>query len=260
MEIGIIYFIVIVLANSIGAVSGMGGGVIIKPILDFMGTDSVAAVSFYSTVAVFTMSIVSTSRQIKAGIRLDWLKVFFISFGAVIGGSFGNIVFEFFLQVFTDEKNVMLIQIVVTIITLALAFWYSQYGRTSFHLEKTWVFVVCGFLLGFLASFLGIGGGPINVSLMMLLFSMPIKEATVYSIATIFFSQLAKLSGIALWSGFARFDLSMLYFVVPAAIVGGILGARLSQLLPTAYVTRIFQGVILLVLAINVWNGWMILR
>ena len=35
--IGIIYFIVIVLANTVGAVSGMGGGVLIKPIFDFLG-------------------------------------------------------------------------------------------------------------------------------------------------------------------------------------------------------------------------------
>ncbi|MCZ1638388.1 sulfite exporter TauE/SafE family protein, partial [Enterococcus faecium] len=32
--IGFIYFIVIVLANTVGAVSGMGGGVLIKPIFD----------------------------------------------------------------------------------------------------------------------------------------------------------------------------------------------------------------------------------
>lgn len=31
---GFIYFIVIILANTVGAISGMGGGVIIKPVLD----------------------------------------------------------------------------------------------------------------------------------------------------------------------------------------------------------------------------------
>ncbi len=58
--IGLIYFVVIVLANTVGAISGMGGGVLIKPILDLIGVHSVAGISFYSTVAVFTMSIVST--------------------------------------------------------------------------------------------------------------------------------------------------------------------------------------------------------
>ena len=58
--IGVLYFLIIVVANAVGSVSGMGGGVIIKPVLDFVGHDSVVAISFYSTVAVFTMSLVVT--------------------------------------------------------------------------------------------------------------------------------------------------------------------------------------------------------
>ena len=46
MNIGIVYFIVIVLANTLGAISGMGGGVIIKPVFDMIGVHSVAAISF----------------------------------------------------------------------------------------------------------------------------------------------------------------------------------------------------------------------
>lgn len=260
MSVGFLYFCVIVIANSIGAVSGMGGGVIIKPVLDFIGADSVASVSFYSTVAVFTMAIVSTLRQITAGVKLDWRKVILISSGAVIGGGLGNSLFEAFLKLFANEDHVKLIQIVITVVTLVLAFLYSEYGKKAYHFEQNSIFVLCGLFLGFLASFLGIGGGPINVSLLMLLFSMPIKEATIYSIATIFFSQLAKLVGIGLGSGFLRFDLGMLGFVVPAAIIGGLLGAKLSQLMPADKVTRVFQGVIAVVLLINLWNGWVVLR
>lgn len=86
-------------------------------------------------------------------------------------------------------------------------------------------------VLGFLASFLGIGGGPVNVSLLMLMFALPIKEATLYSLSTIFFSQLAKLVTIALTSSFMRFDLSMLFYVIPAAVIGGLWGARFSRVL-----------------------------
>ena len=45
--IGVLYFLIIVVANAVGSVSGMGGGVIIKPVLDFVGHDSVVAISFY---------------------------------------------------------------------------------------------------------------------------------------------------------------------------------------------------------------------
>lgn len=217
---GLLYFLVIIFANTIGSVSGMGGGVIIKPVLDFMALDSVAAISFYSTVAVFVMSIVSTYRQVKNGISIRFDLVSWISLGAVLGGIFGNILFEALLRV-ADEKLVQLLQIILTIITLLFAFFYSRYEWKNFTLKGIPWYLLCGLILGFLASFLGIGGGPINVSVLMLMFAMPIKDATVYSICTIFFSQLSKLATLALSTGFARYDLTMLWFVVPAAILGG---------------------------------------
>lgn len=72
--IGLIYFLVIVAANTVGAISGMGGGVLIKPIFDFIGAHSLAAISFYSSMAVFTMSIVSTIRQLKNKVTIHWGK------------------------------------------------------------------------------------------------------------------------------------------------------------------------------------------
>lgn len=259
MLIGILYFVVIVLANTVGAVSGMGGGVIIKPALDFIGADSVAAVSFFSTVAVFTMSLVSTFRQLKSGHKFNWSLVSWISIGAILGGILGNIAFEFLLGLFADDRLVQLLQIVLTVVTLIFAFLYSKYDWKNFQLNHIIWYSICGVLLGFLASLLGIGGGPINVSLLMLLFSMPIKEATIYSIATIFFSQLSKIITISITTGFTRYDLTMLYFVIPAAIVGGLLGSKVGNILSPEKVTLVFQGVIIFVLFINLYNGWQII-
>lgn len=252
--IGIIYFFVIVFANTLGAVSGMGGGVIIKPLLDLIGAHSVVAVSFYSTVAVFTMSVVSTLRQMKNGIKINFFSVINLSIGAVFGGVFGNIVFEYILNIFQSEKIVETVQIILTVTTLLFALLYTKYKCKNFLLVGFWWLFFCGLILGFLASLLGIGGGPINVSLLMLMFSMPIKEATVYSISTIFFSQLAKLLTIASTTGFDRYDLSILFFVIPAAICGGFIGANLSKVLSGEKVTLVFQLVIIAVVIINVFN------
>lgn len=257
--IGITYFIVIVLANTLGAVSGMGGGVLIKPIFDFIGAHDVAAISFYSATAVFTMSIVSTTRQIISGKKFNWKIVSWISTGSILGGVLGNIIFDSFLSWFGNDDYVQLIQIGITVVTLGFAFLYTKYEWKNFHLAHVGYYFLCGLLLGFLASLLGIGGGPINVSLLMLLFSLPIKDATMYSICTIFFSQLAKLVTISVSTGFSHYDLTVLWFVIPAAIVGGLLGAKLSNILSPKRVTVVFQGVILLVLVMNIYNGYQLL-
>ena len=254
--IGILYFIVIVLANTVGAVSGMGGGVIIKPIFDFIGAHDVAAISFYSATAVFTMSVISTTRQLTSGRKFNWEIVSWVSVGAVLGGSFGNLAFEAFFSWFGNKDIVQLIQIALTMGTLIFAFMYTKYNWKNFQFTHVIWYFSCGLILGFLASLLGIGGGPINVSLLMLLFSISIKDATVYSICTILFS---KLLTIALTTGFSRYDLTILWFVIPAAIIGGLLGAKLSNVLSPEKVTIVFQSVILLVLFINLYNAYQIL-
>ena len=254
--IGFIYFLVIVFSNTIGAISGMGGGVIIKPVLDFIGVHSAASISFYSTVAVFTMSIVSVLRHIKNGTKLNWRLIIWIACGAIIGGALGNVTFELLLSLFENDSVVTLIQIILIIITLIFALIYSKYNSISLYLSNYIWYIGCGIVLGFLSSLLGIGGGPINVSLLMLMFAMPIKEATIYSISIIFFSQLSKLITITFSTGYGIYDLSMLIFIIPAAIIGGIVGAKVSKILSAEKVTVVFQSVIILVLLINVYNGF----
>ena len=253
---GLVYFLVIVLANTVGAISGMGGGVIIKPVLDFIAADPVDAVSFYSSVAVFVMSITSTIRQVRGGASVSWSFVLWIAGGSVLGGFLGNHTFDFFLNSFSNGTVVKLLQIVLTILTLLFALFYNHFNFGKFYLTGKMWYLICGLILGFLASLLGIGGGPINVALLTLMFGIPIKEATVYSICTIFFSQLAKLATIALTTGFTLYDLSILFYVIPAAIIGGLLGAKVSRLISSKQVSKIFEAVILIVLLINLYNGF----
>ncbi|MFV0558834.1 MAG: sulfite exporter TauE/SafE family protein [Enterococcus sp.] len=257
--VGVVYFTVIVLANAIGAISGMGGGILIKPLFDLIGIHSVSEVSFYSTTAVFTMALVSTMRHLASGKKFAWPIVIWVSLGAVLGGILGNVVFDSLLSFFEKAEQVTLVQILLTIVTLLFAFCYTRYEWPHFHFRTKGMYLICGLILGFFASLLGIGGGPINVSLLMLLFSLPIKESTMYSIGIIFFSQLAKLTTIAVTIGFGQYDLGILFYVIPAAAIGGLLGARLSSVLPAEKVTFVFQTVILLVLGINLYNGLNIL-
>ena len=119
-------------------------------------------------------------------------------------------------------------------------------------------YFLVGLFLGGLATLLGIGGGPINVTLLMVLFSIPIKEATVYSIITIFFSQCSRLITIGLSTGYGGFDLSLLYWVISAAVIGGGLGGKLSGIFSDTLVMKIFKVVVISVIILNLWNGFMI--
>lgn len=251
----LIYFIVIILANTLGAISGMGGGVIIKPVFDTLAFHSLVEIAFYSTVAVFTMSIASTYRQLKNGIQINWPRAGSISLGSIIGGVLGSKLFAFLLTFFKGPDQVQLIQIILTIISLGLVLWYTLKSDKTINLTNLFAYFAVGLFLGGFSTLLGIGGGPINVSLLVFCFGLGMKEATVYSIITIFFSQLARLVEIGLTSGFVTYDLSFLWVIIPAALLGGYLGGILSGKVAEAKVTQIFILVVILVMAINFYNG-----
>ena len=109
------------------------------------------------------------------------------------------------------------------------------------------------FYLGF-KSFLGIGGGPINVALIIYLFSFDTKTATVCSIVTILFAQISKLATTALTTGFAMYDLSVAPLMAIGAVLGGFIGASISKKCSEKTVEKAFNGVQLFVLAITIFN------
>ncbi len=79
MKISVIYFFIIVFANTIGSISGMGGGIIIKPMMDAIGMHSLVEIAFYSSTAVLSMSIFSTWRQFKNPININIKLALFLS-------------------------------------------------------------------------------------------------------------------------------------------------------------------------------------
>lgn len=254
MWVAVSYFIIIIFANSLGAISGMGGGVIIKPMFDLIHAHDLSSISFYSSVAVLTMSITTIIRQMKGGLTINWKKAIQISLGAIGGGWLGNILLDRLLLYFPQDKKVQTIQIILMIVTLLFSFWYSIQHRQYFCFDIEWIRIFSGLILGCLASFLGIGGGPINVAFLMFFLGTPIKDATAYSIVIIFFSQLAKILNILGKGQLFKFDLTMLSIVIPAAIIGGIIGAQFSRQVSDKIVSVVYRWVIIFVLAVNLYN------
>ena len=114
--------------------------------------------------------------------------------------------------------------------------------------------LLVGVCPGICSSCLGLGGGPINVALIIYLFSFDTKTATVCSLVTILFAQISKLTTVALTTGFGVFDLSIAPVMIVGAIAGGFIGASLNKKCSEAAVEKAFNAVQLLVLAISIFN------
>ncbi|MDQ0360178.1 sulfite exporter TauE/SafE family protein [Breznakia pachnodae] len=256
----LIYFIVIFLSNTIGSIAGLGGGVIIKPMLDMLAYDPLSTITIYSSIAVFAMSISSTYKQIRNGVSINYIKSFMLAIGSVLGGFLGNEVFNIlFSHPSLSSTHVLLIQIVLSVLSLLLVLFYNQYGKKSYHLTSNVIYLLTGIFLGSFSTLLGIGGGPINVTVLIILFSLQMKEAVVYSIITIFFSQLSKLISVYLATQFHSIDLSILVVILPAAFIGGYLGGYISKRLDDSKVKQLYKYIVVVVILINLYNAVVVL-
>lgn len=250
-----LYVLIILLATISGAIAGLGGGVIIKPLFDLIAFHNASTIGFYSSVAVFTMCIVSIYKQVRSGFKFDIRTVLSISIGSMVGGLLGEFIFNAITN-YLENNLVKVIQAGILAITLIAILLYTLNREKikCYKINNICIIFSVGMFLGLISVFLGIGGGPLNVALLMFFFSYPMKEATTYSIATIFFSQLSKLGSVLISGQIVNYDLSFIPFIAVTAIIGGFIGTLINQKLESEKIQKFYIFLIVLLLLISGYN------
>lgn len=251
-----IYLLIAFGASLVGAISGLGGGVIIKPLLDLVGDYSASTIGLLSACTVLAMSTTALLRTMYAKTPIQLRLSVLLSTGAFAGGYLGNYLFDFALHSLVHTQAVTLLQnILLTALLIGVLVYMNRFGKKiGFHLQAPWIIFLVGLCLGTVSSFLGIGGGPINMVILTLFFSMKTKSATVHSLLLIFFSQGAKLATIALGSGFAGHDLTPLWLMIPAGMLGGLLGAAFHRKLSPKRIVTVFNATVTMIILIGLFN------
>ena len=241
-----VFFAVSILSSIAGSICGIGGGVIIKPVLDAVGIMSVSSISFLSGCTVLAMSLVSVYKNIKAGTaNLNMKIATALAAGAAAGGVAGN-----------EELLVMLQALVLIVISLGTLV-YSLYKK-SIHTRtcgQIWVCLVIGLLLGIMSSFLGIGGGPINLVVLGYFFSMTTKEAALSSLYIIMFSQITSLVQTCVTGTIPEMEISYLVCMIAGGILGGTIGSKVNKKISDAGVDKLFIFLIAVIVLINIYNA-----
>jgi len=119
-----ILFIIAISASVLGALTGIGGGIIVKPVVDAAGLLSSATANFLCGCMVLSMSIVSIARNRK-GPKPPMKFVAPLAFGAAAGGISGNLLFGLVKKAVGNNHLVVLVQACVLLVLLAGALLYS---------------------------------------------------------------------------------------------------------------------------------------
>ena len=123
-------------------------------------------------------------------------------------------------------------------------------------LNNVAVCVIVGLVLGIMSSFLGIGGGPINLMVLGFLFSMSTKESALASLYIIVFSQVTSLVQTVVTGTIPPVQLSYLAVMVIGGLLGGTIGSRINKKIEDEKVDKLFMALMFIIICINIYNTY----
>lgn len=256
--LNIIFLAVSFAASLIGAICGVGGGIIIKPILDAFGIMSVSSISFLSGCTVLAMSIISVYKNIKnnKNSNMNFKISTLLGIGASIGGVLGSRIFQNLKLAFNNDNKVGAIQaFVLIIITIATLIYLRNTERIeTIKVENAYLCILIGLSLGLVSAFLGIGGGPINLVILSYFFSMKTKIAAVNSLYIIMFSQTTSFLNVLISKNIPEFNINVLIIMILGGIVGGLVGNKINRNISHNKVDKLFMYLIFIIISINIYN------
>ena len=258
-----------VAAGLIGALTGLGGGIVIVPLLTVgFGVDIRYAVGS-SLVAVIATSSGAAAAYVKEGftnIRVGMLLEVATVAGALLGAHLallipGNVIAILFavLVVFTAVQSLRSPSDDITVVSDALgrrlrlgSTYPAPEGIRHYGVRR----VPLGFLLmavaGVLSALLGIGSGVVKVLAMDRAMRLPFKVSTTTSNFMIGVTAAAS-AGIYLQRGYI--DPTLTFPILLGVLAGALLGARLLSRAPTHRLRLVFAGAVVLLAAEMLYKG-----
>ncbi len=225
-------------AGILGSMIGLGGGIVVVPILTFLGFSPTAAASnsLFAALSNAIASTISYTRQkrivFSLGLKLGLISIPGTILGALISSSvtpdifkvlFGLVMISSAVYIFLRKK--------------------IESKEKSLSIQMMIFAIGASFFAGIISAFFGIGGGIIFVPLMVVGMGMTMKKAAPTSQLILLFSSL---SGVLAHSFLGHPDFIQAGFLAIGSFFGGLVGARLSLDVKERYLQIIVTIVILI--------------
>lgn len=252
-----IVFAIAFFASTIGAICGIGGGIIIiKPVMDAVGAADVATINFLSGCTVLSMTCYSVIKsKVSGDSKIDPKIDTPLAVGAAAGGLAGRQMFSAVASFFGDANIAGAVQagtlMLVTVGTLL--YTLNKEKIATRNVTGAIPCVAIGLVLGISSSFLGIGGGPINLVVLFYFFTMSTKRAAQSSLYIILFSQAASTIA-AVAGGVSNLDVALLAGMAVCGILGGIAGRAVNRHIDDAAVDKLFCCLMVAIIFISGFN------
>ena len=231
-------------AGILGSMIGLGGGIIVVPVLTFFGFPPTLSAS-NSLFAAFSNAVSSTlsySRQKRVdyslGLKLGLLTIPGTMLGAYVSSDVAPEIFKILFGL------ILVLSAVYIFVRKRI-----ETKEKTINIEIMIFAIGASFFAGIISSFFGIGGGILFVPLMVVGMGMSMKKAAPTSQFILLF---ASFSGVVVHSLLGHPDFIQGGLLACGSFIGGLVGARLSLEIRERYL-QILVSVIIAAAAIKLF-------
>ncbi|WP_163831576.1 sulfite exporter TauE/SafE family protein [Spartinivicinus ruber] len=258
MSLFLSYILVGMVAGTLAGLFGVGGGLIIVPVLiasfelQQFAPDILTHLAIGTSLATIVITSISSVKAHHNKQAVNWLLVKWLSLGIIVGSTFG----VFFAASLSGEKLQLVFGIFAFLVGIKMAINWAP-GQ---QLDKTNKPLLSGggVVIGFLSAIFGIGGGTMTVPFLTWQ-GVPVKQSIGTSAACgLPIAIVGTATYIVVgWGNPALPELAIGYVYLPAllgiilaSVIFAKLGAWLAHKLPSDYVHKLFA---LLLCAVGIY-------
>ena len=243
--------------GTLGGLIGLGGAEFRLPLLislfQFRGLEAVILNKATSLVVVAAALPFRASTISFAELGAQWPIIVNLLAGSLIGAWVGA-------NWATRLKSETLYRVIAALLVLIagiLLFAHDTAGGAPFFVGWIQIIagIIAGFIIGVIASLLGVAGGEFLIPTLVLLFGADIKLAGSLSLAVSLPTMLIGLTRYSRDQSFSvlRKNLTFLLVMAAGSIVGTFVGGLLLRLVPNYVLLPLLSG-LLLISAVKVWR------
>jgi uncharacterized protein len=239
------------LAGLAGALLGIGGGVVLVPLLVLafhLPLEEAVPASLMCVVASSCAAAASYVENRLSDIRLGLS----LELATVLGAIAGGLVAAYIAPAMVAVVFGLFTLYVALQILLVRAQPQEPVATTDYTPVNYPLGISGSFVAGGLSSLLGVGGGPLKVPLMSYGMRVPFKVASATSNLMIGVTGAASVASYA-WRGHVK--LALVSPLIIGVLTGAWFGSRLMPRVPTAVLKKLFAVVLLLVAVQMFWKG-----
>lgn len=242
----VLYFFIGCIGGFFSGLLGIGGGVVLIPLLIYLGNVDIKIAATISMIFIIFASlsgIIGHLRFKNIIIRLGLL----MGFGSIIGSYSTS-----YLTVLIPEYMLVVIFIIVIFMAIAMLYFNKHNLNTAIKMKKNdYLIIILGMFQGALTGMLGVGGGFVIVPMMSYFFGISIHYAVGTSLIVIFISAIAGILGRI---SILNLPLEPVWLLIIAAMPCAQLGCWIASKLEASYLRFLFLFMLFIILISMVYE------